>query len=100
LNWLEGKPDCKEEPEVYFRKIYYDTAGPIRAPFIKMACDTVGVDQIVFGADYPHGRGGRDDEFFPMTLQAMNELQVSSADKDKIYYRNAKRIFGFEEGDS
>src|SRR5258708_16410586 len=33
LNWREGKTACKEEPETYFQKIYYDTAGPIRAPF-------------------------------------------------------------------
>jgi predicted TIM-barrel fold metal-dependent hydrolase len=98
LNWWEGNPECREEPEAYFRKIYYDTAGPVRAPFIKMACETVGVDQILFGADYPHGRGGRDDQFYPMTLQAMEELQLSDADKQKIYYQNAKRIFGFEDG--
>jgi aminocarboxymuconate-semialdehyde decarboxylase len=98
LNWWEGNLACKEQPETYFRKIYYDTAGPVRAPFIKMACETVGVDQILFGADYPHGRSGRDHEFFPMTLQAMDELDLSAADKEKIYYRNAKRLFGFSEG--
>jgi aminocarboxymuconate-semialdehyde decarboxylase len=98
VNWWEGNPQCKEQPESYFRKLYYDTAGPVRAPFIKMACDTVGADQIIFGADYPHGREGRDDQFYPMTLQAMQELQVSDADKEKIYWRNAKRLFGFAEG--
>ncbi|HLN84898.1 MAG TPA: amidohydrolase family protein, partial [Candidatus Limnocylindrales bacterium] len=36
LNWREGEPACKDEPEVYFKKIFYDTAGPIRAPFIKL----------------------------------------------------------------
>ena len=59
LNWREGKPVCREEPESYFKKIYYDTAGPIRAAFIKLVYDTVGADQILFGADYPHGRGGK-----------------------------------------
>lgn len=99
LNWREGDLECKEDPETYFKKIYYDTAGPVRTPFLKMACDTVGVDQILFGADYPHGRGGRDDQFYPMTLNAMEELQLSKSDKEKIYYKNAKRIFGFEEGE-
>jgi len=98
LNWWEGDLRCKEEPETYFRKIFYDTAGPVRMPAIKMACDTVGVDQILFGADFPHGRGGMDDQFYPMTLQAMADLQVSEADKEKIFYKNAKRLFAFEEG--
>ena len=98
LNWREGKPECKLEPEHYFKRIYYDTAGPIRTAFIKLACDTVGAGQILFGSDYPHGRGGRDDQFYPLTLTAMNELDVSKADKEKIYFRNAKKLFGFEEG--
>lgn len=94
LNWREGDPVCKEEPEVYFKKIFYDTAGPIRAPFIKLVYDTVGAEQILFGADFPHGRGGRDDQFYPMTLKEMAELDVPQADKDKIYYLNAKKLFG------
>ena len=71
-----------------------NTAGPVRAPFIKLVYDTVGAEQILFGADYPHGRAGQDDQFYPMTLQAMNELDVPQTDKDKIYYLNAKRLFG------
>lgn len=94
LNWREGNPVCKEEPEHYFKKIYYDTAGPIRATFIKLVYDTVGAEQILFGADYPHGRGGRDDQFYPMTLKEMEELDIPRADKEKIYYLNAKKLFG------
>jgi len=54
----------------------------------------VGAEQILFGADYPHGRAGQDDQFYPMTLRAMNELDVPQADKDKIYFRNAQKLFG------
>ena len=53
LNWREGKPVCKEEPETYFKKIYYDTAGPIRAPFIKLVYDTVGAEQILLAPIIP-----------------------------------------------
>jgi predicted TIM-barrel fold metal-dependent hydrolase len=95
LNWREGNPECKREPEDYFKKIYYDTAGPIRTAFIKLACDTVGPGQILFGSDYPHGRAGRDDQFYPMTLKAMAELDIPQADKEKIYCQNAKALFGF-----
>ena len=48
--------------------------------------------RILFGADYPHGRGGRDDQFYPMTLEAMKELNIPDADKDKIYYKNAQKL--------
>lgn len=93
LNWREGNPVCKNEPESYFKKLFYDTAGPIRTEFIKLVYDIVGAEQILFGADYPHGRGGRDDQFYPMTLKAMEQLDVPQADKDKIYYLNAKQLF-------
>lgn len=96
LNWREGRPECELEPEDYFKKVYYDTAGPIRASFIKLVYDTVGPGQILFGSDYPHGRGGRDDQFYPMTLKAMAELDIPQADKEKIYSQNAKKLFGFE----
>jgi predicted TIM-barrel fold metal-dependent hydrolase len=92
LNWREGNPECKQEPEEYFKKIYYDTAGPVRTAFIKLVYDTVGPDQILFGADYPHGRGGKDDQFYPMTLEAMEELEIPQADKEKIYYKNAQSL--------
>jgi aminocarboxymuconate-semialdehyde decarboxylase len=92
LNWREGNIECRRDPEEYFKKIYYDTAGPIRAPFIKLVYDMVGPDQILFGADYPHGRGGRDDQFYPMTLEAMKELQIPAAEKEKIYYKNAQGL--------
>ncbi len=92
LNWREGDPECKQEPEEYFKKIYYDTAGPIRAAFIKLVYDTVGAERILFGADYPHGRGGKDDQFYPMTLRAMEELDVPKEDKEKIYYKNAQGL--------
>jgi predicted TIM-barrel fold metal-dependent hydrolase len=92
LNWREGNPECQQEPEAYFKKIYYDTAGPIRAAFIKLVYETVGPNQILFGADYPHGRGGQDDQFYPMTLNAMKELDIPEDDKQKIYYKNAQTL--------
>jgi predicted TIM-barrel fold metal-dependent hydrolase len=32
-----------------------------------------------------------------MTLKALDELDLSSEDKEKIYYRNAKQLFEFAE---
>jgi predicted TIM-barrel fold metal-dependent hydrolase len=92
LNWREGNVDCQRDPEEYFKKIYYDTAGPIRTEFIKLVVDTVGAGQVLFGADYPHGRGGRDDQFYPMTLEAMARLDIPQEDKEKIYYQNAQSL--------
>jgi predicted TIM-barrel fold metal-dependent hydrolase len=98
LNWQEGNLRCEQDPEVYFKKIFYDTAGPSRAPFIKAVYDTVGPEHVLFGSDFPHGRGGRDDQFYPMTLRAMEELDVPSHEKEKIYHGNAEALFGLGSG--
>jgi len=95
INWREGNPECTGTPEDYFKKIFYDIAGPVRAPAIRCVCDTVGTDQVLFGGDYPHGREGRDDQFYPMALKAMEELDIPANDKEKIFYKNALRIFRF-----
>lgn len=97
LNWREGNPECRREPEEYFREIYYDTAGPVRAAFIKLACETVGSARVLFGSDYPHGRGGRDDQFYPMTLKEIEALEMPREEKERIYWRNAKELFGLAE---
>ncbi|MFQ5684720.1 MAG: amidohydrolase family protein [Candidatus Binatia bacterium] len=95
MNWQEGNPDCIATPEDYFKKIYYDVAGPVRAPAIRFVCDTVGPDHVLFGTDYPHGRGGRDDQFCTLAFKAMEKLDISPEDKEKIFYKNAQRIFRF-----
>ena len=64
---------------------------------LRLVYDTVGADQILFGSDYPHSRGGRDDQFYPMTLDAMNQLDIPKAEKEKIYYQNAKKLFELKE---
>jgi aminocarboxymuconate-semialdehyde decarboxylase len=93
LNWREGDVGCTEDPEYYFKKIYYDTAGPVRSEAVQCACSFAGADHVVFGSDFPFGRGGRDDQFYPMTLKAMEELDVSREDKEKIFHGNAEKIF-------
>jgi predicted TIM-barrel fold metal-dependent hydrolase len=93
LNWWEGTPQCKEKPEYYFKRFYYDTAGPVRGPGIQMVCDTVGVSQVLFGSDYPQGREGRDDQFYPMTLEAIESLRLTPGEKQMIYAGNARSLF-------
>jgi len=93
LNWREGNPECSGTPEDHFKKLYFDCAGPVRAAAIRFVCDTVGTDHVLFGGDYPHGREGRYDQFYPMAFQAMEELELSPAEKEKIFSGNALRTF-------
>jgi predicted TIM-barrel fold metal-dependent hydrolase len=95
LAWPEGGVVSDHAPEHYFRhRIYYDIAGPSRAAAIAFAAATVGAGRLLFGADFPHGRGGRDDEFYPLALGAMEAVDLEPADKDRIYFRNAQSLLG------
>jgi aminocarboxymuconate-semialdehyde decarboxylase len=92
LNWREGGVVSIHDPDTYFRRIYYDIAGPSRAAAIAFAAATVGASQLLFGADFPHGRDGPDDEFYPMTHQALAEARLSDADKERIACSNAQTL--------
>lgn len=102
LAWSSGSPLCVRNPEEYFRSFYYDTAGGLRAPMIKAVCALVGADRVVFGSDYPFGRGAHPaggtgqfppyDDVYRLTLGEMQALDLPQAEKDKIYYQNAQRL--------
>jgi aminocarboxymuconate-semialdehyde decarboxylase len=102
LGWKAGNPRSARNPEEYFRAFYYDTAGEVRAASIRAACEAVGTDRIVFGSDYPFGRGAhrpggperptRPDDVYALTLREMEALDLPKADKDRIYSQNAQRI--------
>ena len=71
--------------------MYYDTAGPIRAAFIKMAYDTVGADQILWRG-LSHGALGATINL-SMTLKEMEALENSSRLIREDLSLNAKKLF-------
>jgi hypothetical protein len=46
--------------------------------------------QNLFGADYPHGGAGQDEQFYQRTLKAMDELIIPKG--DKIYCPIPRRL--------
>jgi predicted TIM-barrel fold metal-dependent hydrolase len=51
-------------------------------------------DRILFGSDYPYGLPKMQYENIRLI---MDELQINRLDKDKISFKNAKRIYGNDE---
>jgi predicted TIM-barrel fold metal-dependent hydrolase len=66
--------------EVY---IMYGTGTPA----LVCAVESMGADKLLFGTDYPHAMGD-----VPKTLRSINELRISSVDKDAILFRNALKL--------
>lgn len=51
------RENCPEPPSSYIKGLVFDTATT-HQPAITCAAETVGVDRLVFGSDYPHVPGG------------------------------------------
>ena len=54
--------------------------------------DVIGVDNIMFGSDYPHR-----ESTWPRSRQVLNDILSDCTDeeKEKIGYSNAARLYGF-----
>ena len=80
-----GKPllDC-------FRDFYGDTA--LRRAGTVCGLEFYGVDHVLFASDAPFGpEGGR--AYIRETIKVIASLDIPAADKEKICFRNALKLF-------
>jgi aminocarboxymuconate-semialdehyde decarboxylase len=73
----------------YLKRMYTDTVSP-HAAGMKFAIDYYGIDHVMYGTDYPCW-----DPATALTL--LDELALSDADKQKLFYDNARRILGLTD---
>ena len=82
-----------KRPIDYFRMFWADTAVFGSRNATECGLRFFGVDQVVFASDAPF-----DPEGGPMyireTLRVIDSLDLSEADRHKIYQGNAERLFG------
>ncbi len=74
-----------------FRKTFCDhfwitTSGNFSTPALLCSMQEIGIDKIMFAVDWPFVAN-------PPAMKWMKELQISQADKDKIFGGNAKKLF-------
>jgi len=78
----------------YFKKFFYaDTATFGSKSALVCALDFYGIDHVLFASDAPF-----DPEGGPMyireTLRAIDSLDISKEDREKLYYKNACKLLG------
>jgi aminocarboxymuconate-semialdehyde decarboxylase len=79
----------KQPPSTYIRRMYTDIVQP-HALGMKFAIDYYGVDNVMYGTDYPC--------WDPATaLSLFDEIGLSKSDQQKILYDNARRIFNLKD---
>ena len=71
---------------MYMKSVFLDTVSP-SLQALEYACEFSGPDRLLFGSDHPWV----SPQIF---VDIINEMKISNVDKEKIYYQNAKSLFG------
>ncbi len=80
-------PKLKRKPSDYIRQnITVSTSGMNFPAPTMMTIQTLGIDNVMFAADYPF-ENVRD------AVQAVDNLAIADRDKEKLYSLNARRVF-------
>jgi aminocarboxymuconate-semialdehyde decarboxylase len=69
--------------------MYTDTVSP-HSLGMKFAIEYYGIDHVMYGTDYPCWDSAQ-------CLKLLGELALSPADKQKLFYDNARQLFRLDE---
>lgn len=80
--------EMKRLPSEYFREHFViTTSGMYSDAALQLCLTELGADSILFAADYPH-------ESAQEAVTFINSTPLSNENRDKIYWKNATRVFG------
>jgi 2,3-dihydroxybenzoate decarboxylase len=80
-------PRLKRKPSDYIREnIAVTTSGMNYPGPLLLTIQTLGIDNVLFAADYPF-------ETVRDAVEAVDNLALADSDKEKLYSLNAKRVF-------
>jgi uncharacterized protein len=82
----------RKAPIEYFKKFFLDTALYGNPSALMCAYEFCGADQMVFGADMPLGDSQMGYRNYRQTLNAIDAMQISEAEKRKILQDNARNL--------
>lgn len=80
------KPLARLPSEYFLDNFLITTSGVMSAPALRLCMDVVGVERIMFAADYPY-------ESVEESVQFMDSVEISPAERQAIYSANAERVF-------
>jgi predicted TIM-barrel fold metal-dependent hydrolase len=82
----------KKEAIEYYKMFYADTAI-YGNPSALMCCYAFfGADHLLFGADFPLGCVEQGDRNYRQTIDAIERMDITEAERKKIYEDNAKNL--------
>jgi uncharacterized protein len=82
-----------QPPLEYFKKFYADTVLGGNTPALMCGHAFFGTDHMLFGSDYPYpGGADRGDVALGEVIRSVEMMDVTKAEKTKIFSSNARRI--------
>ena len=80
----EAQGVLTQPPSVYFKRMYYESAGMPDTSVLQLAIDFAGVDHVLFGSDFPQQIGD-----VAKSIKIVQNLPIRAADKAQILGFNA-----------
>lgn len=85
----KADPDARPVADVIREHVHITICGYTTVPPLLCALQVFGADRIMFSSDYPFGDPVEHARF-------LAETPISPADRDKVAYRNAQKLFRFQ----
>jgi aminocarboxymuconate-semialdehyde decarboxylase len=93
IPFFRGRPESRYPGSLkYLRKFYGDTAVYGNTTALMCGCDFFGPDHLLFGTDMPLGGGGFGPGRTLETIRAIEKMNISEEDKDKIFFDNTRQL--------
>src|SRR5579871_1192408 len=83
----------KKRPYDYFKDFYGDTAVEGARAATVCGLDFFGADHVLFASDCPFDKE-KGPGYIRDTIKVLNSLALSNAEREKICWRNAVKLFG------
>ena len=84
----EARVNISQPPSTYLRRFYYDCIV-YTEPALRFLIDTVGVDRVVFGTDWPY-----DMEFDWPVSWILSLESITQEEKEAILWKNLEGLLG------
>jgi predicted TIM-barrel fold metal-dependent hydrolase len=82
----------RKEAIEYYKMFYADTAIYGNPSALMCGYTFFGADHLVFGVDFPLGDTENGDRNYRQTINAIEQMDISDADRKKIYEDNARSL--------
>lgn len=77
-----------------YENVLFETSTVGNSDTVKLACNIVGSDRVMFGSDYPFGRAYQGETYsYADELNVVLNADISESEKENVLYNTAYRTF-------